>query len=408
MAQRLTIQIKNKIASWVSGEPIVCGNGDYEVEFLFDAEWDAHDIKTAIFNVNGDAISKAFTGTICKVPIIWNTLMVSVGVFAGEIDDGTLSTSTPALVECLRCATDGGNLVGPPKNDVYMDIVQMVEELNTEIEELKKGGASEEQIADAVRDYLEKNPINESDPTVPAWAKASEKPKYTAKEVGALPKDTPIPSIDGLATEKYVDEKVAGIKIPESGTTDYTNLKNKPKINGVELDGDKTLEALGIPTGGGGVVGGSGKWELIGEVVSDGTGGASGIYIPIDFTQYKEVFIEAWMTASVINRVLMSTNTAWYSGQILNTNSTINNDCGNISSPRNENVLAQTVIHNICGELKPFSSWSSGYAGGCKPVLQVSHARDTFFATSYSYIRMDTSNNGAVAEGSWLKVWGCK
>lgn len=35
------------------------------------------------------------------------------------------------------------------------------------------------------------------------------------------------------------------------GTNDYTQLKNKPKINGVELDGDKTLEELGIPTGGG-------------------------------------------------------------------------------------------------------------------------------------------------------------
>ena len=40
--------------------------------------------------------------------------------------------------------------------------------------------------------------------------------------------------------------------IPESdGTKDYTKLDNKPKINGVELDGDKTLEELGIPTGGG-------------------------------------------------------------------------------------------------------------------------------------------------------------
>lgn len=34
----------------------------------------------------------------------------------------------------------------------------------------------------------------ESDPTVPAWAKASAKPTYTAAEVGALPDDTVIPS----------------------------------------------------------------------------------------------------------------------------------------------------------------------------------------------------------------------
>lgn len=34
----------------------------------------------------------------------------------------------------------------------------------------------------------------ETDPTVPAWAKAQTKPTYTAEEVGALPDDTPIPA----------------------------------------------------------------------------------------------------------------------------------------------------------------------------------------------------------------------
>lgn len=35
----------------------------------------------------------------------------------------------------------------------------------------------------------------ETDPTVPAWAKASTKPSYTAAEVGALPDDTVIPTV---------------------------------------------------------------------------------------------------------------------------------------------------------------------------------------------------------------------
>lgn len=34
----------------------------------------------------------------------------------------------------------------------------------------------------------------ETDPTVPAWAKAANKPTYTAQEVGALPANTPIPT----------------------------------------------------------------------------------------------------------------------------------------------------------------------------------------------------------------------
>lgn len=36
--------------------------------------------------------------------------------------------------------------------------------------------------------------LTEADPTVPAWAKASSKPTYTAQEVGALPSSTTIPS----------------------------------------------------------------------------------------------------------------------------------------------------------------------------------------------------------------------
>ena len=48
----------------------------------------------------------------------------------------------------------------------------------------------------------------EADPTVPAWAKEPTKPTYTASEVGALSADTVIPSIDGLATETYVNEQI--------------------------------------------------------------------------------------------------------------------------------------------------------------------------------------------------------
>lgn len=38
--------------------------------------------------------------------------------------------------------------------------------------------------------------MEETDPTVPDWAKAETKPDYTAEEVGALPKDTPLFSGD--------------------------------------------------------------------------------------------------------------------------------------------------------------------------------------------------------------------
>lgn len=72
----------------------------------------------------------------------------------------------------------------------------------------------------------------ETDPTVPAWAKAETKPTYTAAEVGALPADTVIPSIDGLASETYVDNAVARVNAVPSATTD-DNDKILMVVNGV-------------------------------------------------------------------------------------------------------------------------------------------------------------------------------
>ena len=66
------------------------------------------------------------------------------------------------------------------------------------IDEHSGGSVDPEDIAAAVEDYMDEHPITESDPTVPAWAKANTKPAYTAAEVGALPSDTTyVSSVNG-------------------------------------------------------------------------------------------------------------------------------------------------------------------------------------------------------------------
>lgn len=131
----------------------------------------------------------------------------------------------------------------------------------------------------------------ETDPTVSEWAKQPTKPSYTANEVGALPVGTKIPTKTSDLTndsgyltqipEEYVTETELGqkgyvieddipeklpspgiltftgavndtydgsvnktINIPtgggEGGTSDYNALANKPKLNGVEITGNKT------------------------------------------------------------------------------------------------------------------------------------------------------------------------
>lgn len=47
------------------------------------------------------------------------------------------------------------------------------------------GNLDEEAVKEIVAEYNTENPLAETDPTVPAWAKAATKPTYTAAEVGA-------------------------------------------------------------------------------------------------------------------------------------------------------------------------------------------------------------------------------
>lgn len=76
-------------------------------------------------------------------------------------------------------------------------------------------------IKNAVEDYLADHPIqiDETDPTVPDWAKQPEKPIYTAEEVGALPSDTPIP--DAYILPIATAETLGGVK-PVAVTADMT------------------------------------------------------------------------------------------------------------------------------------------------------------------------------------------
>ena len=58
--------------------------------------------------------------------------------------------------------------------------------------------------------------------------------------------------MNGNATKGYVSRHSSGGG-GGGGTTNYNELSNKPKINGVELSGNKTSEELHISGGGGGI-----------------------------------------------------------------------------------------------------------------------------------------------------------
>ena len=127
------------------------------------------------------------------------------------------------------------------------------------------GGVTDEQIANALSEYLAENPMQpgatqeqaeqiqankeaieelqkngtgggitaETDPTVPAWAKAEEKPTYTAAEVGADPSGTADQAIN---THDVDDEAHEDIRALIEGLTN--------RLNALADSDDTTLDQL--------------------------------------------------------------------------------------------------------------------------------------------------------------------
>lgn len=94
----LHVNVAKKVATYNKRDGIiVCGNSDYQIQFTFDAEWDAYEKKTARFIWRGQYHDVDFTGDTCAVPIITGTYLLEVGVYAGE-----LSTTTSASIGCQK------------------------------------------------------------------------------------------------------------------------------------------------------------------------------------------------------------------------------------------------------------------------------------------------------------------
>ena len=85
-------------------------------------------------------------------------------------------------------------------------------------------------------------PSNETDPTVPGWAKASTKPSYTASEVGALPDTTVIPS----ETSQLNND--SGFITSSDLPTNVSDLNNDVPYAKANTDG-AALNTMAIPMG---------------------------------------------------------------------------------------------------------------------------------------------------------------
>lgn len=135
----IKITVRNKIAMLSAPAAIVCGNSDYSIQFDFDDEWAGYETKTARFIIGGKYTDVVFSGDTVDMPIVYNTRMVAVGVFAGD-----LRTTTPALIFAHRGILDGTGSPAAPDADVYNAIMQA---LNDRIPEPSQDGTAGQVLA---------------------------------------------------------------------------------------------------------------------------------------------------------------------------------------------------------------------------------------------------------------------
>lgn len=109
-------------------------------------------------------------------------------------EDGSRKTSDHPQLIVLSImegtAQDSPPDPSEPWTDKVRESAERAEAAAERAEEASEGiVVSPDDIKDAVNEYLAENPVQveETDPTVPDWAKAESKPTYTAEEVGAQP-----------------------------------------------------------------------------------------------------------------------------------------------------------------------------------------------------------------------------
>lgn len=189
--KQIHIQVRNKIATFVSMNfTLVGGNSDYEVVFDFDSEWAKYPVKTALFIYADETKKVVIDGNTCQGIPIEKATVCLIGAFAGDI-----YTTTPACIRDIKLSIRdmATSLPEPPTEDVYNQIMELLNRYINEASGLPSGGTkgqvlkkasgadfdvawldeeggsnvNEEDILRVVKQYIEQNPPEDGfSPTV--------------------------------------------------------------------------------------------------------------------------------------------------------------------------------------------------------------------------------------------------
>lgn len=257
----INITVAHKVA--VSDtQAIVCDNSDYTVHWTLDDEWSAYDTKTMrTIYMDGTYTDTVFSGDTIELPVCTVPGAVQIGLFAGDI-----RTSRVAILRALPSVRSAAGAPADPTPDVYDQLMELIKGL---------GGADPEAIKTAVAEYLAAHPIEETDPTVPAWAKAETKPTYSAEEVGAIAQS----DLQAATDAALAQAKASGEFDGAAGPAGQQGPAGTPGKDGAGMDVTgaavgqiakiAAVDASGVPTAWSPVdmPSGGGHWETVLDTV---------------------------------------------------------------------------------------------------------------------------------------------
>ena len=185
----------------------------------------------------GRSIDVDVVGGVATIPdiLLQTDKDLNVWAFVGTPENGYTKISKVFKVNSRNKPAD--YVFTPPEQTTLAEIMERLDDIES--------AQDPDAIKNAVDDYLANNPImiEETDPTVPDWAKENKKPKYTADEVGALSKTELSGAVnDALAQAKESGEFDGAPGAP--GKDGKDNLPNIVSVSGaaVTLTMDNNVE----------------------------------------------------------------------------------------------------------------------------------------------------------------------
>lgn len=159
MDKQIDIQVIGKCAVSNYSKEVVCGNSDYTVKFDFseaDESFNKYNDKTALFVYGKNTTPVIFQGDTCPMPPLSNCTECLIGLIAGNVH-----TTTAVKVRCFPSISDFGGTIVPPTEDVYNQIMEILNRLDPETaiteEEIKQIIAEATSALESRIEELEKN-----------------------------------------------------------------------------------------------------------------------------------------------------------------------------------------------------------------------------------------------------------